>query len=194
MKKLFFIIAFLTTFIGQAQEEPQKINYDKTVTMYKTYADFKGEKGVMVGQLDSFSWHSWGGNTLHVTGGKQEKVNMNDYWGFTVGDFLFRSKQNGMRIPVVVLNVTSKIYYCEGYMFLDMIRANSTGGSSSRTDESIFYSDDMEGDIMEITKIISKEKDNPELAGMVECIKKGKKRRGYQAQFNSFYECITKTE
>lgn len=193
MKKLLFIFTVFLSLNLQGQETQKQVNYDKTTTMYKTFADFQAKKGVSAGEYAGFSWNSWGINTLHVmNGGKETKVNMNDYWGFTVGDFLFRSKSNGMRIPVVVLNVTSKVYYCEGYMFLDMIKHNATGGSSNRTDDSVFYSDDMESDIYEITKIISKEKDNPELAGMIECIKKGKKRRGYQAQFNSYYECITK--
>jgi len=193
MRKLLVILTFFIGIAAQSQEAAESPKYDKTATMYKTYADFQAKKGVPAGQYFSFSWSSWGKNTLHTyVNGKEQKFDINDYWGFTVGDFLFRSRQNQIRIPVVVLNIkNSKVFYCEGYMFLDMIRADATSGRSSRTDDSIFYSDDMEGDIYEITKLPKKEKGNPELAGMIECVKKGEKRRGYQAQFNSFYECIT---
>jgi hypothetical protein len=191
MKKLLSILT-LSLFLTAHSQEPEKITYDKTVTFYNSFSDYQSKKGIPAGEYKSFAWSSFGTNSLQVVvNGKEKMENLNKYWGFTVGDFLFRSKQNGKRIPVVVVNANSKVYYIDGYIYLDMIRGESNAGSSTRSWDAVFYSDDFEGDIFEITKFISREKDNPELASMVDCIKKGKKRRGLQAQFNSYFDCIT---
>ena len=168
----------------------QKKDLDKNVYMYKTIEDFNSQKGEFVGELSWFEWYGWGSSQLFLKNNDVEtKLNLNKYWGFKIGDYLFRMNNNSPKMPLCVVNTNEKVFYINGFFYLSIIRYGIPG-SSDRSENAVFYSDTIDSEIYAITKIINNEKDNPKLQELIECIKKGKKRYGAQSQFNAFSECL----
>ncbi len=93
---------------------------------------------------------------------------------------------------MLVLNGKEKVFYVDGYLYMDKAIYNENSGSTFRDSDGVFYSDDLNSEVFEITKIISKEKNNPNLKDLIECIKDAKSRAGVQSKFNGYMECIKK--
>lgn len=190
MKIIRICLFFMLVQLSAAQEE---VSYDKSIVVYDTYDDFENENGTYVGRVESYSWTDlFGSNKLYYVDNNQEekKLNINKYWGFSIGEYMFRNKKGNPRIPLAIVKHQEVVIYMDGYLFISMIIKNSASGSSSRTKKSVFYSNELDSDIYEISKILKKEKNNPALANFRACIKKGTKRYGYQAKLNGYTKCI----
>lgn len=159
--------------------------------VYNTYEDFVADKGENYGFNTGTSNDSWGGNRIHVGDAQADKaINTNNFWGYKIGDYLFRMNKYSLRVPMLVLNVKEKVFYVDGYVFLRKAIYNESGGSSFRESDGCFYSDDLNSEVFEITKLIKKEKDNPKLKEIIECLKDAKSRLGVQSKFNGYIACI----
>ena len=91
---------------------------------------------------------------------------------------------------MLIVKNEDKVFYLDGYLFLYRALYNDQDDSSFRSSDGCFYSDDLSSEVYEITKMIKKEKDNPQYKEMIECIKESKKRLGVQSQFNGYVKCI----
>jgi len=171
---------------------PKKGGFEKKVYMYKTFDDFQSNNGEYVGDFSATKWNDWGSNKIYVEKNSVEtKINLNKYWGFKIDEYTFRMNENSPGIPLTVVNQKGFTFYCDGYIYLYMIQFNKNDGVSSRTKTPLFYSKTINSKVFEITKIIKNEENNPELSSLIKCIKKGRERiGGYQAQFNSYYDCV----
>lgn len=204
MKKILFLcLIFLSSFVSAQTELEKLLNKkkdslyikDKRVFMFKTHEDFKSNNHIYVGDYDGYIWGSGGGNIIKVVyDNDYKKINMNDYWGFILDDYVFRVSHKKPRIPVCVIKTEPKVFYMGGYFFLSYFYDGDF--SSSRIASGYFYSDDMNSRVYPIEKILKKEKEttNNELKSLLKCVEKGKKRYGYQAQFNGYSKCFEKKD
>jgi len=182
---LFFLI--FNFFYVSAQENKSP----KDVYLYTSAQDFKNQKEKFIGRMYSFSWKSTNGGKISCFLGLDKKeVILKKYWGFRVGETLFRMKKTNPKVPLQIIGKKEKIFYLNGYFFLRKLTGGGTT-SSKFINKNIFYSDDFFSNIYNIEKIVTKEKNNQSLKAFCACIKKGKKRYGYQAQFNGKSKCIT---
>lgn len=164
-------------------------NTDLSFYSYLSINDLKNDDGKYHGKFSSYSWNSWGKNNIFVVKElKEEKVNINKYWGFKINNNIFRNHKSSPKIPLRIISIKEKIFYIDGYFFLGSLKYGIS--SSSRTKEAVFYSDTFESKIYTIDKLIKKEKNNKKLLAITNCLKKAKKRYGYQAKFNSYCKCI----
>lgn len=183
--KCFLVIFFLFLSTSYGQN-----NSNKSLIVFKTYEDFVSNSGLNLGKISDYSYDNWGGNKIVVIKEDvEEKININQYWGFSIDDNIFRMNKDGIRLPLLVLKKNEKIFYVDGYIYFDKI-VFGKNGYSIRESDGYFYSDNLNSEIFEITKIIKKEKDNPKLKDLIECIKKAKKRIGYQSKFNGYSKCL----
>lgn len=183
--KYFLLIFFLFESVFYCQD-----NSNKNLIIFKTYEDFESNSGLNLGKISDYSYDNWGGNKIFVIKEDvEEKININQYWGFSIDDNTFRMNKNGIRLPLLVLKKDEKIFYVDGYVYFDKI-VFGKNGYSIRDSDGYYYSDNLNTEVFEITKIIKKEKNNPILKDLITCIKRSKKRAGYQSQFNGYIECL----
>ncbi len=180
---LFFTISLSNIYCQNVSE--------KSLIVYKTYEDFMNNTGLNLGTITNYVSGTWGDNKIVIKrGNKEDKINMNQYWGFRVDDYIFRMNKDGIKLPLLVLKKDEKIFYADGYLYYNKIMFDRDEGSSIRESDGYFYSDNLNSEVFEITKIIKNEKDNPKLKELIECIKKAKKRYGVQSKFNGYSECL----
>lgn len=183
---LLFCLAYITAF------SQNKVS-DKKLIVFNTYEDYVAKKGEDYGFITGKANDSWGGNKIYVGNAQKDKaINTNKFWGYQIGGYLFRMNTYSLRVPMLVLNGKEKVFYIDGYLFLDKAIYNEDAGRSFRDSDGCFYSDDLNSEVFEITKMISKEKNNPKLKDMIECLKDAKGRMGVQSKFNGYVECIQK--
>ncbi|MBG6112143.1 hypothetical protein IWX84_003042 [Flavobacterium sp. CG_9.10] len=183
--KYFLLIFFLFESVLYCQD-----NSNKNLIIFKTYEDFVSNSGINLGIIVNYLCTDWGANKIVVKNGSQEeKINMNKYWGFKIDNYIFRMNKDGLRLPLFVFKNNEKVFYIDGYINFDKI-AFGSDGYSIRESDGCFYSDNLNSEVFEITKIIKKEKYNPKLKDLITCIKRSKKRAGYQSQFNGYIECL----
>ena len=187
------LIAFLFTFFAA---NAQKVS-DKHLIVFETYNDYKSGKGQDYGLITDHTNTSWGINEIFIDNGltdrgkpKVKVIDTNKFWGYQIGNYLFRMNTYSLRVPMVVLNENKKVFYIDGYMLMNKAIFNEDGGNTFRESDGCFYSDDLNSQVYEITRMVRNEKDNPQLKEMIECIKEAKKRRGVQRQFDQYLECI----
>lgn len=185
-----FAVLFLITNYSFAQD--LYLDKEREVITYDTFEDYTSGNGVSQGIYASYYWDSWGGNAIYIKkDGERDRLRINPFWGFTIGDYLFRNKNGSPKIPVVVLGNKNRYFYMNGYLVFSSWRSEDGEGSSFRSEENLFYSNDLESKILDIESIIKKEKKTPALTRIVNCIKTAKKERhGIQPQFNSYLKCI----
>lgn len=186
MKNLLFVI--LLFFVNSVLSQEDSISkYD--LVLYETYDDFKQNKGVNKGKMLTYQYSTWGSNKIELV--NKENINLNDYWGFTVDEYLFRMNKYSLRIPMFVYVLDKKVFYIDGYLVFNKIAFNSKReGRTIRESEAIFYSNDLNSEVYEISKFTSREKNNTHYKELVACFNLAKKRYGYQAQFNGRKKCL----
>jgi len=186
---LFLLILLFTSLSLIAQETEDDL--DKKTYLYLTFEDFTNNNTKYVGEYVSYSWSSLGTNKIYVKNGtKETKININKYWGFKINGKVFRLKKVNPKIPLLLLKSKDINLYIDGYMYLHYLEFFST--NSSRTTEAIFYSDDLNSKIYKVDKLVKHHKNTTSISNFRECIKKGTKRYGYQAKFNSYMKCVEK--
>lgn len=192
MKKSLLIALLFTFFAVNAQ----KVS-DKHLIVFETYNDYKSGKGKDYGLITDYENSDWGKNKILIDNGFTERdkpkvkvVDLNNFWGYQIGDFIFRMNTYSLRLPMLVLNKNKKVFYIDGYMVMKRAIFDEHGGHTFIESDGCFYSDDLNSQVHEITRMIRNEKGNPELKDMIECIKEAKKRRGVQRQFDRYVECI----
>ena len=187
------LIALLFMFFSA---NAQKVS-DKHLIVFETYNDYKSGKGQDLGLITDYANTSWGQNEIFIDNGftdrdkpKVKVIDTNKFWGYQIGDLLFRMNTYSLRVPMLVLNENKKVFYIDGYMVMKRAIFNEDGGHTFRESDGCFYSDDLNSQVYEITRMVRNEKGNPELKDMIECIKEAKKRRGVQRKFDQYLECI----
>lgn len=186
MKYILFICLNFFCYFTFAQEN--KIP-ERKLYMYKTFADLKNDTGEYKGTFKTTIINSWGRNTLFGDlNGEEQKVNANKYWGFRIGDFVFRRKNSRPKMLVAIIGVKEKVFYANGYVYLNMLL--DAGGSMFHVKKPAFYSDDFESEIIDIDELIENEEGNESLSPLIDCLKKAADRYGYQAKFNGYTKCI----
>lgn len=195
MKKLIILFFCLISLNALAQFE--KVKYDKKVYVYKSYIDFKEDKAEYVGIYDG----AISGNTFGLAGAlylyikKDENTKKKNfkikksYWGFRIGEFIFRRNRNDASFPLLVYKHKNKVFYINGEIALSMIKKGSDSGTAWGS-RGFFYSDTFESKTFYITRIIGEEKNDSTLIDISKCIKKAKKRFGDQGRFNGYQSCI----
>jgi hypothetical protein len=177
---LFFVNSVLS-------QEDSISKYD--LVLYETYDDFKQNKGINKGKMLTYQYSTWGSNIIKLV--SEENVNLNDYWGFTVNEYLFRMNKFSLRIPMFVYVLDKKVFYIDGYLVFNKIAFNSKReGRTIRESDAIFYSDNLNSEVYKISKFTSREKNNIDYQDLVTCFNLAKKRYGYQAQFNGRKKCL----
>lgn len=102
------------------------------VIVYETYEDFQANNGTKYERYKSYSWSAGGVRLiLFDKNNKKNKIACRDFWGFKIGDALFRVEK-GNTNPVRVISVGKLVYYENGFAHLNMIRTNSTSGNFER--------------------------------------------------------------
>lgn len=183
--KYFVIIFFLLESTFYSQD-----NSNKNLIIFNTYEDFIGNSGINSGIVVNYLYTTWGVNKIVVkNGNSEEKINMNKYWGFKIDNYIFRMNKDCKRLPLLIFKNDEKVFYIDGYINFNKI-AFGSDGYSIRESDGCFYSDNLNSEVFEITKIIKREKDNPRLKDLIACIRKSKKRAGYQSQFNGYMQCL----
>lgn len=174
MKYFLIICLSFSSYFAFAQEKQVP---DKKLYMYKTFEDLKNDTGVYKGTFATCIINSWGRNTLFGNlDGEEEKINTNKYWGFRIGNFVFRKKNSRPKMLVAIIGVKEKVFYANGYVYLNMLL--DAGGSSFKVKKPAFYSDDFESEIMDIDELIENEEGNESLSPLIDCLKKAADRYG----------------
>ncbi len=187
--QLFIIVLFSISSLSKIYSQKAT---PKNLIVYKTYEDYTSNSGINLGIISALRNSDMGGNKIFVKdeNNKEIKININQYWGFSVNNFIFRMNKNSVLIPMLVLKNNEKIFYGDGYLYISKIVFNNDNGSTFIKSDGVFYSDDLNSKVFEITKIIKNEKDNPKLVDFIECIKQGKERYGAQSKLNGYLKCV----
>lgn len=198
MKKL--ILAFLFSVNAFSQQIPLWLtdksvdtNFDKRVYLFATIDDYKKDNGQFIGEYVVNTWDNMiGHNTLFYTkDGKEEKVNLNKYFGLKIGTFYFIMNTKKPKTLMKVIKEKEKVFYVEGGFYTDMIFHKKNKGSSSRTRLPMFYSDSIGSEFIELREIFKLEANNPNLKDLLIGLNKAKKL-GYHDSFQAYFDCITK--
>lgn len=175
---------------GKPLQNQTKDSLKRNTHVFKTLEDFKAGNKTRMGTYVSNSWSSSGGNRIHCELNRVEnKVNTNQYWGFSIGDHVYRSKKGSPKIPVEIMGIKEKVFYVNGYFSLNKL--TSGYAESSRTSENLFYSDNLGSKLYSTSNLLKKEKNNPKLKDLCSCIK-NIKSTDYQGFFDKEVDCIIK--
>lgn len=190
MRSLFL---FLFSFVCFTASSQKKVSKHKLI-VFNTYEDYLAEKGQDYGFVTGRGFPEGPGNKIFVLNGekKDKGIKVDKVWGFQIGKYLFRMNQYTINLPMLVLYEKEKLFYIDGYLFLDKAMFDEDTGFSYRKSDGVFYSDNLNSEVFEISKMIKKEKDNPKLKEMIECLKDAKERVGIQSKYNGYVECIQK--
>lgn len=184
MKTIFKITIFFVSILSLAQE---KTKNSKEIVIYKTYKDFKENNGEHLGTFTG----DYANKLYYINkDGKNKKKAINKYWGFSVGQNVFRFKRGWFSSPMFIRAIKDKVFYYDGEMILSMILYDSNSGSAGNARHLIMYSDDLNSTFIDIKKFPKKERENLKFTELIPCIEKGLKRYGYNPQFQSITTCI----
>lgn len=186
MKKIIFLFSF---FFFVISSNSQILTPGNHIFVFKTYEDFVNNKSEDLGQVTSY-----GGLNVFVLEDlakkKQKKHKLNDYWGYKVGNYTFRTlKKEGICVSFLkkdfgvclyIAGTFAMSYAVWGYDFFN----------ESLNKDGYFYSDSLNSEIFEITKIVKYNNPRSEIIPLIECIKEANERYGLQAKFNSQGKCI----
>ncbi len=184
MKNIFLIlITFFCTNIAFSQ--------NNNLFVFKTYADYQNNNFVDNGKVTGYGMNLGSNYIIVDDNGKEKKVKINKFWGFKIGDYIYRFSKNENK-PVSILNPDFGIFL---YIDADFTLRKAVWGidnfnSSEHNNDGYFYSDNLESEIIEISKIVKYKNPSAELIPFIECIKEANERYGLQAKFNSYGKCI----
>ena len=191
MKNIIIILALVfSTLSLYAQDFDKETNTE--ITTYETYDQLVNDNGIHVGRFyNSFGSFFGSYKLIVIKDGKEKEVVLKKLWGFKVGDKLFRMKKTSPNMPIMVYKVKDKVFYYNGYLFLNYIKGY---GAYTNNDSKnvVFYSDNLNSKVYSIYKLPNKEKGNELFSELIECVKKAKERYGDQAEVNSLFKCIEK--
>jgi hypothetical protein len=184
------IILVLILFITSDLLFSQGRKLGDNLIVFYTYEDFISNKGKDCGVITKFYTSSWGENRITVeNSGKEEVINTNKLWGYKSGDYLYRMNKKKTRIPLLVYLVKDKVFYIDGTYRISEDKIMSS--FASRKTDGIFYSDNLNSEVFQITKLIKNEKNNSKYNFLIDCLKEAKKRYGINAKFNGYLKCIS---
>lgn len=167
----------------------QGLKLGDNLIVFDTYEDFISNKGKDCGVITDYLTSSWGDNKITVeNSSKKEVINTNKLWGYKIGDYIYRMNKNKIRIPLLVYLVKDKVFYIDGTYRISKDMIMSSFGS--RKTDGIFYSDNLNSEVFQITKLIKNEKNNSKYNVLIDCLKEAKKRYGINAKFNGYFKCI----
>lgn len=187
MKKTICLILICFTCIGYSQN----VEFDKKIYVYKTYEDYVNNVADEKGELDGHEWSLFSGAKIFLksTSGNERKYFMaKNMWGFKIDKFLFRVVNNDY--PVCLIKQKGKYFYSIGNLQLSRIKFDSPNMSIQVDGKVLFYSDEINSDVFEISKLKSNEKNNPEYEPIINCLKEAKKRHSKQGVLNSTIDCV----
>jgi hypothetical protein len=184
---LFFIIIFLA--LNSYSQE--LFHTEKKLIIYKTYSDFINKSGEDFGFIKMYGNAMFGGFAFDlVKDNKEIKVKVNQYWGFSIGEYFFRM-YNSKKIPICIIkNQFDLFFYADGYLYFGIAIWDKDIGVTEENTDGYFYSQDLTSKVYEITDLSKIKNPSPELSTLIECINKGKKRYGDQAKLNSYTKCL----
>lgn len=161
--------------------------YENVVTTYYTYDDYKSDRGKEIGYISSFSIGM--GHVILVVGDDKKKVDVQDYWGFSVDSVLFRvAKSDALR----VYSVGKIVYYEDGPMHLNLLISGYAGVEQG---ENIYnYSETLTSEIFNSTRKMLKSLSNPdkEVVKMLDEIRKSHSIMDMNKQINAIRKCVLK--
>lgn len=118
------------------------------VIVYYTYEDFKYERGESFDDYSSYFMASAVTLTF-VKDKKKHKIKCKDMWGFVYKDVLFRVDEFN-KVPARLMSFGKIFYYENGIAHLDILKNNTTSGSSP-SGFMIFFSKSIETPVVAFT-------------------------------------------
>lgn len=180
MKKLISVLLLFNFIVISAQ--------NKEIYIYKSFKQFENNTPEHIGTYEGHESNLFGFSFFFIENGKKRYYKINkSYWGFRIGDYIFRTYKHDALIPLFIMKKKEKVFYLHGELALSQIRKVS---SLAWGHHGIFYSDDFESKVYQIAKIVDKEKNNKALKSLCDCIKEQKKRFGDQARFSGYKDCV----
>jgi len=199
MKAIKFIFFFLLSVNAFSQQIPFWLtdksvdtNFDKRVYLYSTIEDYKSDKGEYIGEYVVNTWDNvMGHNSLfYKKDGKEEKVNLNKYFGFKIGTFYFVMNAKKPKTLMKVIKEKEKVFYVEGGFYTNMIFNKRNKGTSTRTRYPLYYSDSLGSEFIEFKEIFKLEANNQNLKDLLNCFNNAKKLDSH-VKVQVYFDCIT---
>ena len=184
MSKTFFSIIF---FLFLNLSFSQKNN----LYVYETYQDYVSNKPIDYGLATGYGMTLGTRYIITKKDNKEKKIKINKMWGFKIGDYLYRFSKK-KNVPVSYLkNEFGLCFYIEAdFTLRKAVWGVDYFNSTDHKNDGYFFSDDLNSEINEISKIVKIDNPSAELKIFIDCIKDANERYGDQAKFNGYTKCI----
>lgn len=179
--KSIFVFTFLIMIVGYSYGQG-----NTETVIYKTYEDFKNKKGKSIGKIINYAI-GVGHAKLKPSSGKS--ISIKGYWGFTVGDVLFRMRKNDF---VKVGGVGKLVYYEHGTASLSMILNDVPAASIDATESMFYYSATLTSEMYNSLNKYKKRVENPDEATikLFNCLKSAHKTKKLRDEIKAVRKCI----
>lgn len=187
MKKIIFLLSF---FFFVSSSNSQILTPGNHIFVFKTYEDFVNNKSEDLGQVTSYgSLNVFVLENLEKN--KQKKFKLNDYWGYKIGNYTFRIfKKEGVTVSFIRNDFGLSLYIDGAFTMRKAVWGIDFFNSTTHENDGYFYSDSLNSEIFEISKIVKYKNPSAEMIPLIECIKEANERYGVQAKFNGQGKCI----
>ncbi len=184
MTNKFFLIIFLFFFNTLFSQK-------NNLYVYENYQDYISNKPIDYGVATGYGMKLGSRYIITNSENKKTKIKINKIWGFKIGNYLYRFNKK-KNIPVSFLkNELGLFFYIEADFTLSKaIWGVDYSNSTDHRNDGYFYSNDLDSEIIEISKIVKIDNPSADLKIFIDCIKEANDRYGYQAQFNGYTKCI----
>lgn len=188
---LIFISLLLFGGIVHAQDDDnQYSDIERKTYLYKDFQEMESDLGEYVGLVTSLIWNRFAKPILVTrVNEKRYKNNVTKYWGFKIGNNVYRIKPDPMgNFPVEILGKKDKYFYVNGRFTIEKKCGNSSHKTFST--RNIYYSETLESKLKYINSLKKTENSGPEFSKLCDCIKENKKSGSEQDKFDNKLNCV----